>query len=49
MQLKATRKTKNLKEGSEISKNSCEVSNYSPKDMSLWDEAYFRFKKLVKI
>ena len=49
MQLKWSKEVKNLKEGREISKNSCEVKNYFAQNKSMWDETYARFIKLVKI
>jgi rhamnulokinase len=47
MQLIGSKEIKNLKEGREISKNSCKVINYLPEEKSLWDEAYLKFKKLI--
>lgn len=48
VQLMATGDIKNLKEAREIIANSQAIERYLPEDKVLWDEAYDRFKRLIK-
>ena len=48
IQLMATNDIKSLKEARKIIENSQDIYMYSPKDTVLWEDAYERFKDLIK-
>lgn len=49
IQLMATGEIKNLKEARKIIKDSQEIYRYLPKDTKLWEEAFYKFKKIIKV
>ena len=49
IQLMSTGQIKNLKEARKVIKDSQEIYRYLPKDTKLWEEAFYKFKKIINV